>query len=68
MKGAGAFVCGEETALIASIEGKRGLPTMRPPYPAEKDLWGKPTLINNVETLVTCIMDNKKWGSMNFRK
>ena len=49
--GAGAFVCGEETALIASIEGKRGLPTMRPPYPAEKGLWGKPTLINNVETL-----------------
>ncbi len=50
-EGAGAFVCGEETALIASIEGKRGLPTMRPPYPAEKGLWGKPTLINNVETL-----------------
>jgi NADH-quinone oxidoreductase subunit F len=50
-EGAGAFVCGEETALIASIEGKRGLPTMRPPYPSEKGLWGKPTLINNVETL-----------------
>lgn len=50
-KGAGAFVCGEETALISSIEGKRGLPVMRPPYPAEKGLWGKPTLINNVETL-----------------
>jgi NADH:ubiquinone oxidoreductase subunit F (NADH-binding) len=50
-EGAGAFVCGEETALIASIEGKRGLPTMRPPYPAEKGLWGMPTLINNVETL-----------------
>jgi NADH-quinone oxidoreductase subunit F len=50
-EGAGAFVCGEETALIASIEGKRGLPAMRPPYPAEKGLWGKPTLINNVETL-----------------
>lgn len=49
--GAGAFVCGEETALIASIEGKRGLPTMRPPYPAEKGLYGKPTLINNVETM-----------------
>lgn len=49
--GAGAFVCGEETALIASIEGKRGLPTMRPPYPSEKGLWDKPTLINNVETL-----------------
>ncbi|MFN8255533.1 MAG: NAD(P)H-dependent oxidoreductase subunit E [Bacteroidales bacterium] len=50
-EGAGAFVCGEETALIASVEGKRGLPSMRPPYPAEKGLWDKPTLINNVETL-----------------
>jgi len=49
--GAGAFVCGEETALIASIEGKRGTPQPRPPYPAESGLWGKPTLINNVETL-----------------
>lgn len=49
--GAGAFVCGEETALIASIEGKRGTPKPRPPYPAESGLWGKPTLINNVETL-----------------
>ncbi len=49
-EGAGAFVCGEETALIASVEGKRGLPVMRPPYPAEKGLWQKPTLINNVET------------------
>ncbi|RME61857.1 MAG: NADH-quinone oxidoreductase subunit F, partial [Caldilineae bacterium] len=48
--GAGAFVCGEETALIASIEGKRGSPRPRPPYPAEYGLWGKPTLINNVET------------------
>jgi bidirectional [NiFe] hydrogenase diaphorase subunit len=48
--GAGAFVCGEETALIASIEGKRGSPRPRPPYPAEKGLWGCPTLINNVET------------------
>lgn len=48
--GAGAFVCGEETALIASIEGKRGQPRPRPPYPAEKGLWGCPTLINNVET------------------
>jgi bidirectional [NiFe] hydrogenase diaphorase subunit len=48
--GAGAFVCGEETALISSIEGRRGLPRSRPPYPAEYGLWGKPTLINNVET------------------
>lgn len=50
-RGAGAFVCGEETALIASIEGKRGMPRPRPPFPAEKGLWGKPTVINNVETL-----------------
>ena len=49
--GAGAFVCGEETALIASIEGKRGCPIPRPPYPSVKGLWGKPTVINNVETL-----------------
>ena len=48
--GAGAFVCGEETALIASIEGRRGIPRPRPPYPAAAGLWGNPTLINNVET------------------
>jgi bidirectional [NiFe] hydrogenase diaphorase subunit len=48
--GAGAFVCGEETALIASIEGQRGSPRPRPPYPAQEGLWGSPTLINNVET------------------
>jgi len=48
--GAGAFVCGEETALMASIEGRRGAPRPRPPYPAEAGLWGQPTLINNVET------------------
>jgi len=48
--GAGAFVCGEETALMGSIEGKRGTPRPRPPYPAEHGLWGFPTLINNVET------------------
>lgn len=50
-EGAGAFVCGEETALIASIEGKRGFPHLRPPYPAQEGLFGCPTLINNVETL-----------------
>ncbi len=50
-KGAGAFVCGEETALIASIEGKRGMPRPRPPFPANSGLWNKPTNINNVETL-----------------
>jgi len=49
--GAGAFVCGEETALIASIEGKRGMSRNKPPFPAHKGLWGKPTVINNVETL-----------------
>jgi NADH-quinone oxidoreductase subunit F len=50
-EGAGAFVCGEETAMIASMEGKRGFPTLKPPYPAESGLWGSPTLINNTETL-----------------
>ena len=49
-EGAGAFVCGEETALLASIEGRRGMPRLRPPYPAESGLWGKPTLVSNVET------------------
>lgn len=49
-KGEGAFVCGEETALIASIEGRRGEPRQRPPYPVQKGLWGKPTNINNIET------------------
>lgn len=53
MEGAGAFVCGEETALIASIEGKRGEPQPKPPFPAVKGLWGKPTVINNVETLAS---------------
>lgn len=48
--GAGAFVCGEETALLRSIEGKRGMPTPKPPFPAQSGLWGKPTVINNVET------------------
>ncbi len=59
-EGAGAFVCGEETALIASIEGKRGMPSTRPPYPAVSGLWKKPTIINNVETLasVSLIMQN----------
>ena len=63
--GAGAFVCGEETALLASIEGKRGMPRLRPPYPSESGLWGKPTLVNNVETysLVPWIIRN---GGQNF--
>jgi len=51
IKGAGAFVCGEETALIRSIEGKMGQPRQRPPYPVDKGIWGYPTCINNVETL-----------------
>lgn len=62
--GAGAFVCGEETALIASVEGKRGTPRPRPPYPAESGLWGDPTLINNVETyanIVPIIREGGDW-------
>ena len=65
-EGAGAFVCGEETALIQSIEGERGMPTPRPPYPAVSGLWGKPTNINNVETLawVSQILQNSaEWFS-----
>ena len=53
MVGAGAFVCGEETGLMASIEGRRGMPRFRPPFPTESGLWGKPTSINNVETYAT---------------
>jgi NADH-quinone oxidoreductase subunit F len=63
-EGAGAFICGEETALIASIEGKRGMPRSKPPFPAYKGLWGKPTVINNVETLSTLssiITKGAKW-------
>jgi bidirectional [NiFe] hydrogenase diaphorase subunit len=62
--GAGAFVCGEETALIASVEGKRGVPRPRPPYPAESGLWGQPTLINNVETyanIAPIIRNGSSW-------
>ncbi len=65
-EGAGAFVCGEETALMASIEGKRGMPRPRPPFPAQSGLWGKPTNINNVKTLATVpiIIDRGgKWYS-----
>ncbi len=56
--GAGAFVCGEETALMASVEGKRGTPRPRPPFPAESGLWGCPTLINNVETFANVAADH----------
>ncbi len=63
-EGAGAFVCGEETALIASIEGERGMPRPRPPFPANSGLWQKPTIINNVETLATValiLQHDAKW-------
>ncbi|KAF0185769.1 MAG: NADH-quinone oxidoreductase subunit F [Nitrospirae bacterium] len=64
--GAGAFVCGEETALIASIEGERGMPRPKPPFPVFKGLWGKPTVINNVETLANIphiIQNGAAWFS-----
>ncbi len=64
--GAGAYVCGEETALLASIEGGRGTPHSRPPYPAESGLWGRPTLINNVETFAnvpTILRKGAEWFS-----
>lgn len=64
--GAGAFVCGEETALLESIEGKRGQPRVKPPYPAQEGLWGKPTLINNVETyanIAQIILKGSEWYS-----
>lgn len=65
-EGAGAFVCGEETALIASIEGERGMPRPKPPFPANKGLFGRPTLINNVETLANVpviILNGAQWFS-----
>ncbi|MBI4723392.1 MAG: NADH-quinone oxidoreductase subunit NuoF [Candidatus Stahlbacteria bacterium] len=65
-KGAGAFVCGEETALILSIEGKKGMPKQRPPYPVQKGVWGKPTNINNVETwanVPSIINNGAEWYS-----
>lgn len=60
--GAGAFVCGEETALLASIEGERGMPNPRPPFPAVKGVWGEPTIINNVETLANIPVIINKGG------
>ena len=63
--GAGAFVCGEETALLNSIEGKRGMPRPRPPFPAVKGLWGKPTIVNNVETLA-CVPYIMREGASEF--
>ena len=71
-EGAGAFVCGEETALLASIEGERGMPRPRPPFPAQKGLWGCPTCINNVETfanVAAIILNGAAWfASMGTEK
>lgn len=71
-EGAGAFVCGEETALMASIEGRRGMPRPRPPFPAQHGLWGKPTNINNVETWANVpkiILNGAEWfASMGTEK
>jgi NADH-quinone oxidoreductase subunit F len=66
MEGAGAFVCGEETAMINSIQGGRGMPSPKPPFPAQSGLWGKPTVINNVETLVHAVRVIKE-GAASFR-
>ncbi len=63
-KGAGAYICGEETALIESLEGKRGIPRIKPPYPVAKGLWEKPTSVNNVETLANIpdiILNGSQW-------
>ena len=67
MEGAGAFVCGEETAMIASIEGGRGMPSPKPPFPAIRGLWSKPTVINNVETLVHAVRVVRE-GAAAFRQ
>ncbi len=67
MEGAGAFVCGEETAMIASIEGHRGMPRPKPPFPAQSGLWSKPTIINNVETLAHAVRVIND-GAENFRR
>jgi NADH:ubiquinone oxidoreductase subunit F (NADH-binding) len=64
--GHGAYICGEETALIEAIEGKRGMPRLKPPYPTQQGLWGKPTLMNNVETLA-CVPDIVQRGGQRFR-
>ncbi len=67
-EGAGAFVCGEETALLASIEGKRGMPRPRPPFPAQVGVFGKPTTINNVETLANIPLIVREGGAEEFKK
>ena len=65
IEGHGAYICGEETALIESIEGRRGMPRLKPPYPTQQGLWGKPTLMNNVETLA-CVPDILLRGGARF--
>ncbi|MCA9684817.1 MAG: NAD(P)H-dependent oxidoreductase subunit E [Myxococcales bacterium] len=66
VEGHGAYICGEETALLEAIEGRRGMPRLKPPYPTEKGLWGKPTLMNNVETLA-CVPEIVLRGGEWFR-
>ncbi len=66
VEGHGAYICGEETALIESIEGRRGMPRIKPPYPTQQGLWGQPTLMNNVETLA-CVPDILLRGGQRFR-
>ncbi len=66
VEGHGAYICGEETALIESIEGRRGMPRLKPPYPTQQGLWGRPTLMNNVETLA-CVSDIVLRGGQRFR-
>ena len=65
--GSGAYICGEETALFESIEGRRGEPRNKPPYPTQNGLYGKPTVINNVETLVNTVMI-LKYGAESYKK
>lgn len=65
VSGHGAYICGEETALLEALEGRRGMPRLKPPYPTEKGLWGRPTLVNNVETLA-CVPDIVRRGGRRF--
>ena len=67
VSGHGAYICGEETALLEALEGRRGMPRLKPPYPTEKGLWGRPTLVNNVETLA-CVPDIVRRGGRRFQE
>ena len=67
-RGAGAYICGEETALLDSLEGKRGNPRLKPPFPANQGLYQGPTLINNVETLATAPHDHRRWAARRTRQ